>query len=197
MGTGMAFPWDVISSIKLASGSIVEDLKLGLELSRIGSPAVFCPSAKVTSYFPSVSTGIQSQRERWEKGHITTILSNAPVFFCQSAICGNASLLALTLDLVVPPLSLLSIFLVGMCLVSGVAMFFGVPTTAFTICAVSSAGFAAAVFLSWVKYGRDILPVSAGPLVASYVAGKLPIYRKVFSKSANIRWIRADRTKHE
>ena len=32
MGTGMAFPWNVVRSAKLASGQVVEDLNLGLEL---------------------------------------------------------------------------------------------------------------------------------------------------------------------
>jgi hypothetical protein len=43
MGTGMAFPWDIIRSAELASGFIVEDLKLGLDLADAGHPPVFCP----------------------------------------------------------------------------------------------------------------------------------------------------------
>ena len=40
MGTGMAFPWEVIQSADLASGAAVEDLKLGLDLAEIGTFAV-------------------------------------------------------------------------------------------------------------------------------------------------------------
>ena len=39
MGTGMAFPWELIRSANLASGSIVEDTKLGLELASGRTPA--------------------------------------------------------------------------------------------------------------------------------------------------------------
>src|SRR5262245_56051654 len=50
-GTGMAFPWDAICPADLASGWIVEDLKLGLDLALAGHPPLFCPSARVTSRF--------------------------------------------------------------------------------------------------------------------------------------------------
>ncbi|HEV7136313.1 MAG TPA: glycosyltransferase family 2 protein, partial [Steroidobacteraceae bacterium] len=46
MGTGMAFPWECIARADLASGHIVEDLKLGIELALEGSPALFCPEAR-------------------------------------------------------------------------------------------------------------------------------------------------------
>jgi glycosyltransferase involved in cell wall biosynthesis len=52
MGTGMAFAWRDLPLIDLASGHIVEDLKMGLDFCRSGKPPLFCPDALVTSYFP-------------------------------------------------------------------------------------------------------------------------------------------------
>ena len=49
VGTGMAFPWHLIRSVDVASGWLVEDLKLGLDLAATGHPPIFCPSARVTS----------------------------------------------------------------------------------------------------------------------------------------------------
>ena len=63
MGTGMAFPWAVIRSAKLASGQIVEDLNLGLDLAMAGSPPIFCPSAQVTSRFPISAAAAERQRQ--------------------------------------------------------------------------------------------------------------------------------------
>ena len=83
MGTGMAFPWEVIRSANLASGSIVEDLKLGLELTQAGSPPLFCPSACVKSHFPLSIEGAKSQRKRWEEGHISMILTTVTAFHLQ------------------------------------------------------------------------------------------------------------------
>ena len=70
MGTGMAFPWGVIRSAHLASGSIVEDLKLGLDLAQKESPPLFCPTSIIKSHFPSSIEGATNQRKRWEGGHI-------------------------------------------------------------------------------------------------------------------------------
>ena len=60
MGSGMAFPWEVIRAANLAHGSIVEDMKLGLELAQSGTPPLFCPAAKITSHFPSSAAGAEA-----------------------------------------------------------------------------------------------------------------------------------------
>ena len=78
MGTGMAFPWEVLRSVNLANAHLVEDLKLGLDLTLAGHPPLFCPSARVTSEFPSSVKGAGTQRRRWEQGHLDMILKNAP-----------------------------------------------------------------------------------------------------------------------
>ena len=51
MGTGMAFPWDAIRRVDLASSWSVEDLKLGIVLASQGRHPLFCPTARVTSQF--------------------------------------------------------------------------------------------------------------------------------------------------
>jgi cellulose synthase/poly-beta-1,6-N-acetylglucosamine synthase-like glycosyltransferase len=193
MGTGMAFPWDVICSANLASDSIVEDLKLGLDLTRTGYPPLFCPSARVTSHFPLSDVGAQSQRNRWEEGHVKMILTTVPRFIYEAFAHGNLHLLALTLDLAIPPLSFLVILLVGMCAVAGVAALFGVSSTALIISAICIIALALAVFLSWLKYGRDVLPAREIFSIASYIFAKLPIYHRLLSSSAASKWTRTDR----
>ena len=113
MGSGMAFPWDLIRSVDLASGLIVEDLKLGLDLALAGNSPVFCPSAGVTSYFPFSVEGIESQRLRWEQGHIEMILTAAPRLIFAAIVQANLDLLALAFDLAVPPLTLLGMLVAG------------------------------------------------------------------------------------
>lgn len=85
MGTGMAFPWEIISAANLATGAAVEDLKLGLDLARTGHPPLFCPSAGVSSQFASSIKGAKSQRQRWEQGHISMIAKTIPRLIYESS----------------------------------------------------------------------------------------------------------------
>jgi cellulose synthase/poly-beta-1,6-N-acetylglucosamine synthase-like glycosyltransferase len=197
MGTGMAFPWEIVSSINLASGSIVEDIKLGLDLAQKGSPPVFCPSVSVTSHFPLSIQGARSQRERWEGGHISMIFTTVPDFLCRALARRNLGLFVLALDLMIPPLSLLVILLAAMCALAGLAVLFGFSSTALIISATCIMAFVLAIFLSWLKYGRDILPPRVILSVISYVIAKLPIYRRVLSGSVASQWTRTDRKKDE
>jgi len=102
MGTGMAIPWEALRAVDLANGWIVEDLKLGLDLAQARYPVGFYPSARVTSEFASSATAAQTQRTRWEQGHIQTIFSLAPRLLLNAITKRNWKLLALTLDLAVP-----------------------------------------------------------------------------------------------
>jgi glycosyltransferase involved in cell wall biosynthesis len=195
MGTGMAFPWGVINSAELASGIIVEDLKLGLDLALAGKAPTFCPSAGVTSSFPSTVEGVQSQRVRWEQGHLEMIFTSAPRLFLKGIAHANLDLLALTTDAMVPPLSLLGMLVGGIWVIAGVAKLLGASSAAFFISSTTLAAFIGAVLVSWLKYGRDILPLGSFLLVFSYMLGKLPIYRNVFSRKSGSQWIRTDRRK--
>ena len=137
MGTGMAFPWEIISSANLATGAAVEDLKLGLDLARAGHPPLFCPSAGINSQFPSSIKGAKSQRKRWEQGHIGMIATTFPRFIYKGLTGGNFRLLALTLDMAVPPLTLLGMLLCSMLLVSVLGALFGLSSTALIVSATS------------------------------------------------------------
>ena len=194
VGSGMAFPWKVIAAADLSSGSIVEDLKLGLELAAAGHPAVFCPQAIITSTFPSSADGTQQQRQRWEHGHVALILTRAPALLYQAVRRQDIRLLALVLDLLVPPLSLLGIILVAMTAITGLATLIGVPPTAFIISATCLVGALAATTLAWFTHGRDLLPLHSFGLILSYVLNKLPIYSGAAFGRRVSRWIRADRS---
>jgi cellulose synthase/poly-beta-1,6-N-acetylglucosamine synthase-like glycosyltransferase len=196
-GTGMAFPWELIRTADLASGWIVEDLKLGLELALAGHPPRFCPSAVVTSRFASSVKGAGIQRSRWEYGHIDTILKVAPRLLLKGIAGSRWGLVALTFDLIVPPLSLLAMLVSGTLALSGLAAFIGVSSAALVVSTASLMAFTALIALAWINYGRDVLPVGAIILIIPYVLGKLGLYREIVSRKADARWVRTDRTKSE
>jgi len=194
-GTGMAFPWHVIRAADLATGWIVEDPKLGLDLAAAGHPPLFCPSARVTSQFAASARGADTQRGRWEQGHIITILKTAPRLLYLAISRGNLDLLALTLDLIVPPLSLLAVLLVLMFVISGVVAALGLSSTALIITTICLVAFATAIVFAWSKYGRDVLPPRAILSIPFYILRKLGLYRQILFGRMTALWIRTDRTK--
>jgi cellulose synthase/poly-beta-1,6-N-acetylglucosamine synthase-like glycosyltransferase len=195
MGTGMAFPWDVIRSINLATELEVEDLKLGLDLTRAGHPPLFCPLASVESHFPSSIRGAKSQRKRWEQGHIGIIGTAIPRLIYHGFARGDVRLLALALDAAAPPLTVLGMLATLMLVLSISGVLLGLSAAALAVSAISLSMFVFAVFLCWLKFGRDILPPTAFPSVLFYVAGKMPLYRQMLSRGSHPRWIRTDRAK--
>ena len=195
MGTGMAFPWDAIRDVNLASGAIVEDMKLGIDLALAGNPPLFCTYPVVTSHFPSSAEGIESQRLRWEHGHLAMIFAALPRLIYAAITRRNLDLLALALDLAVPPLSLLGMLVIGIFLASCLVACLGFSSSALIICTLVLVELAVGVLASWLRYGRDILPPRVILSIVSYVIGKLPIYSKFFSKGSISQWIRTDRRK--
>jgi cellulose synthase/poly-beta-1,6-N-acetylglucosamine synthase-like glycosyltransferase len=195
MGTGMAFPWDLIRSVNLASNLIMEDLKLGLDLALAGHPAVFCPFPGVCSEFPQTVESAQKQRQRWEQGHIVAIATMVPRLIFLAAARANLNLLALALDAAVPPLSLLVMLVTVVLVVAGLATIFGASPTAISISLMSFVALVAGVFVSWAKYGRDILQPRSILLIFPYVLRKLPLYVRILLRKLNLEWIRTDRGK--
>jgi cytochrome c oxidase subunit IV len=81
---------------------------------------ILCPSAGVISQFASSAKAARTQRERWEGGHISMILTTFPRLFRKAIAHRDWDLLALTLDLAVPPLSLLALVVTGVAAISAV-----------------------------------------------------------------------------
>lgn len=192
-GTGMAFPWAAINAADTASGHIVEDLKLGLDLAEAGYPALFCPSAVVTSVFPTDAKAARQQRQRWEQGHLHTIIQNVPRLIWKAALQRRLDFLAIALDLLISPLSVLgSLLVLGLVLSSFVAFVAG-NLLPMTISAIGCLELLIAVILAWWRYGRDLLPVRSLHLIVSYLGGKFTMYIHFLFHGGASRWIRTDR----
>lgn len=193
-GTGMAFPWGLVSSVHLANSQIVEDMKLGLDLALAGHPPRFSPSALVTSEFARSVRGSGTQRKRWEQGHLALIFNFAPQLFAAALVRSDPRLLAITLDLTVPPLSLLGLLVLG---TFGLSLLAGAFDHSFTPSALASANlllFATAVLLAWLKCGRDVVPPKALMLIPSYLLGKLKLYSQLALGRTDSDWTRTERT---
>lgn len=192
MGTGMAFSWQQIGQADLATGHIVEDMKLGVDLARAGQAPLFCPDAMVLSHFPASESGAATQRTRWEHGHLSVILSYVPRLLGGALASGQGALAGLALDLCVPPLALL-VMVAGAAWV--VSVLIAVLTGWVAACLLATlilAAIAAAVLLAWSGFGREVISLRELGAAFVYVARKLPLYCK-FMFNRQVEWVRSKR----
>ena len=192
MGTGMAFPWPVISNTALASGHLVEDMKIGIDLAMAGMATQFCPEALVTSTFPSTTEAMQAQRTRWEHGHIGTILGDAPRLWREALRKQDGDLMALGLDLCVPPLVLLGLLVSGLLVVTGAFAFLTGLRLPLSLALTAFALLGIAVFLAWWFFGRKILSLWNLAYAPLYALWKIPLYLK-FVIGRQVEWVRSRR----
>lgn len=192
MGTGMAFPWRLVAGMNLANAHIVEDMKLGIDLALAGHPATFCADAVVSSFFPLAASAARSQRKRWEHGHLSLILQEVPRLLWRAVLKADFRLLALVLDLVVPPLALLVVLLTGLLTLAAGAAVLGASTLALEIAFVAFGLLAIAVFLAWYGWGREVVSLRDLLSVPGYVLAKLPLYLQFWTHREKD-WARTDR----
>lgn len=190
-GTGMAFPWHVFSRINLKSGELAEDLVLGLDLARAGLAAEFSPSARVTSQFPISTEGTQTQRARWETGHLTTIGRRVPGLVVEALRSRNLPLLALALDAAVPPLALQGMALIALLALSLLATAWG-GATALALSLLAIGLFGLSIALAWVSVGKDNVTLRELARTPVYALSKLPLYAQVL-RGKSISWVRSKR----
>jgi glycosyltransferase involved in cell wall biosynthesis len=195
MGTGMAFPWEVIANAHLATGALVEDLKLGLELAADDRPPVFVPRAVVTSQFPTTSEGSRSQQLRWEGGHLRLITAEVPWFLLKAVRRLNLRLLVLALDAAVPPLSLLSILVLSFLVLGLGSWQMGMGPAALIISLLALFGLILATIGCWLKAGRDLLPLRSVFLIGPKALTKIPFYCRLLIQRNSQGWTRTDRRK--
>lgn len=191
-GTGMAFPWAVIETAALATGNIVEDMQLGIDLAIDGFPAVFEPAARVTSQLPESGAGQATQRRRWEHGHLATIRSQTPRLLKEALRQRRADLLGMALDLMVPPISLLILSGIAILVLAAALWGWGASPAAFILAGLAMALAAAALLLAWHRAARDLLSPADIVAIPAYVLGKAPLYAAtIFNRERN--WVRTDR----
>lgn len=192
MGSGMAVPWAILDKVSFDTGHIVEDLKLGLDFAAAGTAPIFYPAALVESVFPDNDEGTQSQRKRWEHGHLYMVLAEAPKRLWQALARKNGPLLALTLDMSVPPLALLA-----MLLILNFAIGLSISTLGGSILSTSIGigavvCFAVAIGIGWALVGRRWVSAWEMATAPLYIIRKLPIYAS-FAWRRQKEWIKTKR----
>ena len=192
MGTGMALPWPLMHGMSLASSHLAEDMQLGVDLALRGAAPQFCPDALVTSLFPASVVAQRQQRARWERGHLGTLLARGPRLLLSGAWRRDAALLAMGLDLCVPPLALFVLSLLTVTVASGVWAVLSGAIAPMAISALALVGFGGAVLLAWSAFGRQVVSLREMFSVPFYVVAKLPMYARLLLRP-RAPWVRTQR----
>ncbi len=192
MGTGMVFSWSMLRDAKLANASIVEDMKLGIDLAGSGTAPVFCDRALVTSSFPDSAAASGTQRTRWEHGHIEMILREGPPLLYAAISRRDRHLMGMALDLVVPPLALLAGLLLGDWLLAMAGWLLGSSGAALVLASTLLMAFFGVIMLAWAMRGRDLVRFTELLAVPWYVVAKVPIYMRFLVRRQKD-WVRTDR----
>jgi len=191
MGSGMAFPWTQIATANLAQGSIVEDMKLGIDLANQRLAPKFCPEAFISSLFPEHSEGEVSQRKRWEHGHLGMIVEEGLPLLWRGIRTFDLEMIAMALDLCVPPLALLFLLVLLFAIVSAItALLTGqMMPWGWGVCLLIL--FSSFVFVAWLKHGRDLLSMTALLTFAPvYAFRKIKLYLGFFI-NRQVEWVKS------
>ena len=192
LGSGMAFPWSIVSAERFTSANIVEDLELGITYTMEGLPPFFYPVVSIASFFPLDADSEKSQRKRWEHGYLITIAKLVPSLIKSSISNRDFKGAAMTADLLIPPLALLATLLIvinAFCL--GYAVVDGdfYPLLFSLLILIV---FSVEIIVAWFYFGRDMLGLRHLFYIPFYIVKKLPLYLAVFVKR-QVGWVKTSR----
>jgi len=193
MGTGMALPWALMASAKLATGHITEDMKLGVDLAVAGYAPQFLPQVRVSSAFPQDTGVAKVQKSRWEHGHLATLTEELPGLLAAAFKTGKPALIVLAMDLLIPPVAFYFLLLAVAELVAlGAALLWPVWLPATVLLSLSVLAFGLAIGLAWWGFGRHLLSARELLTTPLYALWKLPVYLAYFLKKRS-GWVRTKR----
>lgn len=192
MGTGMALPWPLVRDAPLATGALAEDLELGLALTRAGRGPVLCSEALVTSPVPRPRRARETQRRRWEQGHVTVLLTLGPGLLWRALRRLDVVLLAAALDLCVPPLSLLLLAAVAVLAAALAAGALGSSWTPALLGGLAVGLVGLSALLAWLAFGRPAYRFTTLLVAPLYVLAKVPLYLALLGRRQQ-GWVRTER----
>ncbi len=191
-GTGMAFPWSLFATLPLASGSLAEDLELGIKLARQRRELRLVTSAQVWSAASNASATLV-QRSRWEGGYLAMTRRHALPLLIEGLASLRWPLFALGLHLSVPPLALLvflDAFALGLLLVLAIL---GATPWPLALIALLFVALTGGLVAAWLRVGRPYLSPGTALRLPLYALWKIPMYLKLL-RGGDKQWIRSERS---
>jgi cellulose synthase/poly-beta-1,6-N-acetylglucosamine synthase-like glycosyltransferase len=192
-GTGMCLPWYLFDGVDLATSSIVEDVRLGIELTRGGAHPQLIEECKVWSPHAEQSQTL-GQRSRWEGGFLALARATAPGLIGRGLVTLSPRTMLAGLNLMVPPLALLAMLNVlvfaGVVLLATLGATTWLPSAALAVTGLLAA---TVLLLAWWREGRHFLSPAALLRLPLYPLWKIPMYLRLARSGAPKNWERTER----
>jgi hypothetical protein len=141
---------------------------------------------------PQQQQAAKSQRTRWEHGHLQTLLTQTPRLAKASVGQKRFDLLAIALDLSVPPISLLVAIWLAAFAASLLATILGASPIPAILLAVQGLLILVSIVSAWAKFGRADISGSTLLPVPFYILWKIPLYLGFLLKRQT-KWVRTER----
>jgi hypothetical protein len=167
-------------------------MQLGIDLAIAGKPPLLCLEAKVNGSLPGARPAALVQRTRWEHGHLGTLLVESPRLVWQALKQGRLGLLAMAIDLSVPPLALFSIAWSLVASASAAWWLRGGSRLPVLLSAYSGGALLLSVFLAWARHARARIPGHVLLLAPMYILWKIPVYLSFLFRRQKS-WVRTPR----
>jgi hypothetical protein len=110
----------------------------------------------------------------------------------RGVVRGRFDLVAMALDLCVPPLAALVLLLSATLVASALLVVAGGAAAPLAVASFALAATALAVLDAWLQVGRRIISLREMLAIPGYVLAKIPIYVRLFT-ARQMRWIRTRR----
>jgi cellulose synthase/poly-beta-1,6-N-acetylglucosamine synthase-like glycosyltransferase len=192
-GTGMCVPWPLFDQADLATSSIVEDVRLGLEMARMGKRPQLVEQSVVWSAAAD-SAETLTQRQRWEGGLLAMAGKTAPQALLRGLRTFDPATVFSGLDLLVPPLAMLALLnasgLMVAIPIAAIGWSSWGPVIAMT---VAGAAVAFAILVAWWREGRGFLRPATLLKLPLYALWKVPMYLSLVRRGAPSEWRRTGR----
>ncbi len=190
-GSGMAFPWDIFSTLPLATGHVAEDLMLGVRAALHGRSPLFDPGAVVLGS-ASNDRGTAVQRRRWESGFFQVAGDHAGTLIGRGIMRGRPAMIWLGLHLLTPPLvPLLALDGLAVLVLAGVALVTGSGIVALGLLGTLTVVAMVLVIVALLAHGQGGM-LQGWRDVPRYVLWKLGLSLAAMVRRER-RWIRTDR----
>ncbi len=141
---------------------------------------------------PQQQQAAKTQRTRWEHGHLQTLLTQTPRLATASVGQKRFDLLAIALDLSVPPLSLLVAIWLAAFAASILTTIIGTSPIPAILLAVQGLLILVSIVGAWVQFGRADISGSTLLSVPFYILWKIPLYLGFLLKW-QAKWVRTER----